>query len=224
MILEFFYAKFTQRWVIIVSIAVLFGGNYYLKTPTPLVDEKKTKLEISFISTGLEWEPYRSSDGYFDIEQNYTIKFGLIPWVKFKPDNISLIDLYGNPYYNSLNYGLSGEYVIINGSRWNSTNVIIKGKRHEYNLPKFYNLSKKQYNETVQIWDINFTNPYGFFIKIDEFVIVKNQQLKLINYNLNSVPDANLREQGSIFVSKVWLDPYVPNQSITLFFEKNSTI
>lgn len=75
---------------IIVTIAVLFGGNYYLKTPTPLVDEKKTKLEISSISTGLEWEPYRSSDGYFDVEQNYTIKFRLIPWVKFKPDNISL--------------------------------------------------------------------------------------------------------------------------------------
>lgn len=223
------FSKFiseNKKWIIsillIIFISSALTGLYLFKTTVgPAENDKQTGLEIPIIDT--KWSSNRNLDGYFIVEKNYTITFGLIPWTKFKPDNISLMDKHGDPYYISPNYRLSGEYVIIKNSRRNTINVIIKGKNYDNALPKIYNISKKEFNETVQIWNVNFTTPYDFDIKIDDFVIAKDKQLKLIDHKMNNIPAFNIKfneEPDNIFISEVELKKHEQNQSITLIFNK----
>lgn len=155
--------------VLIISVVAALIGTHFLKTTTQLVDEQKTTLEIPRIET---WNRSNIS-GDFDIAQKYKITFGLIPWIKFRP-NISLIDESGKPYHPEPepDYYLAGEYVIVNGSRMNSTNITLVGKKHEDNLPKIYKLEAKDLNDSVKRWNLIFTNPYDLYIKIDAFDIM----------------------------------------------------
>ncbi|MDO9097440.1 MAG: hypothetical protein Q7U60_04910, partial [Candidatus Methanoperedens sp.] len=112
-------------------------------------------------------------------------------------------------------------------------NVILYGRNEETNISKFHTLDIKDLNDTIQIWEIKFNNPYSFDLEINYAVIDKNKQLKLINYNKNNLRlnEMRLKEimdnpadyQYQIFIKDIGL-PYekelYPNQSITLFFEK----
>lgn len=213
--------------VIIVVIAALFGGKYYLKTTTQFIDERSTKLEIP----RLEREIYRDNiTGYFDVVQNYKITFRLIPWVKFSP-NISFSDESGKPYDPERNYNLKGDYITINGSSWNTTNVTLYGKRHEDNLPKIYNITKKYFNDSIEVWDINFIDPYEFGIVIRQVSFKRDNQLEYINHSINNlITDENGKIQldndvitfNDIVVSGNRGKSGYANQSIAIYFKKNN--
>lgn len=89
-----------------------------------------------------------------------------------------MIDIYGKPYREYPNYTFKGEYeVIINGSQWNNVNVSLNGKKRDNNITRFYKIEKNNLNETVQRWDIIFSNPYDIMLKF----------MKLISKRINSL-------------------------------------
>ncbi len=212
--------------IIVITIGASLGGMYFFNTTNELTDQKNTGLEISKIET---WNRSNLS-GIFDVEQHYTIKFSYIPWIKIKP-NISLIDSYGKPYYTRPNYIFRGEYeVIINDSKWSTINVSLNGKKRDNNLPRIYKIEKKDFNETVQRWDMIFTNPYDMYIKIYEVDIEKDKQFnQLINYNITNMDFdkealdetlINKQNKETITIKDVGVRHKSRNlnQSITLFF------
>jgi len=218
--------------IIIMFVGAFFIGTYYLKTTSQFIDEKSTGLEIPRIET---WKYRNNLSGIFDVEQYYTIKFLYIPWIKIK-SNISLIDIYGKPYREYPNYTFRGEYeVIINGSRWSNVNVSLKGKKLDNNITRFYKIEKNNLNETVQRWDIIFSNPYDLYVKIYEIDIEKDNQFnQFINYNITNLRfnkealDEILRnpqDQETVSIKDVGVrhNSLNLNQSITLFFSKNNT-
>ncbi|MCZ7393203.1 MAG: hypothetical protein ABOK23_03575 [Candidatus Methanoperedens sp.] len=117
---------------------------------------------------------------------------------------------------------------MIKNSSWNKINVILYGRKEENNISKFYTLDIKDLNDTIQMWKIKFNNSYQFDIEINEAVIDESKQLKFINYNknnlrLNDIIDNPTNQQ--IIIRNVGLphEEIYSNQSITLFFEKNTT-
>lgn len=209
---------------IIVIIAVLFGGNYYLKTTTQIVEEKTTRLIIDDMFINRD---HLNISGDYYVEQNYSIKFGLIPWTKMRP-NITLRDSSDNP--TNANYNFDGGYLLINNSRWfNTTNVILYGRKKD-NVPPFYTLKIKDLNETNQRWDITFYTNYTYDIDIHAVDIEKGN-LRLINYTTDNLalddvvnnPTDHYIVLKHVWFAKYW-HPQYANHSITLFFEKNNTI
>jgi len=215
--------------IIVITIGASFVGMFFFNTTTELLDQQNKGLEIPRIET---WNRSNLS-GIFDVEQHYTIKFSYIPWIKIKP-NISLMDNNGKPYYTNSNYTFRGEYeVIINDSKWNTINVSLNGKKRDNNLPRIYKIEKKDFNDTVQRWDIIFTNPYDMYINIYEFDIEKDKQFnQFINYSsndmdfdkegLNQTLKNNYNDQ-TLAIKDVGVrhNSRNLNQSITLFFATN---
>lgn len=229
----------TKRSLFIIYIIILLGssliGMYFLKPTIQLIDEQKKGLEIPIIET----KEYRNNlTGDFDVEQKFKITFGLIPWAKFRP-NISLIDKYGNPYHSKPeNYYFTGEYVIINGSTWNSTNITLIGKKHEDNLVKIYKIEKKYLNDSFQIINLIFTNPYDLYINIYLVdIAIMDAGFELVSYNITGLHfdkeareslDEILRNQTykeTVTIKDIGVrhESLHLNQSITLFLKKNNT-
>ena len=219
------YKTNTKRLLFIILIfslivTVPIGGKHLLKTSVQLVEEKPlNRLEIPVIET---WGTKNNITGDFDVEQNYSITFGLIPWVKLKP-TISL-DESGKSYCIDPKSSFDGEYLTINGSRWNTINVILCGKKRDNNIPKIYEINKAKLNETFQKWEIKFTNPFDSYIKIHEVILEKDRQLKFSYYEKNNMDFVEIKtDQSDIIVItqvSIWHKNRYPNQSITLFFEK----
>ena len=211
--------------ILIIFVAAALIGTYFLKTTTQVMEETPDRLAIQEIFINREYGPLQ---GYSILRQNYTIRFGLIPWVKIKP-NITLKGEFDQQFTTYPYYNFSGEYLLVKNQSWNTINVIIPGRRLENDISKnFYSLTKKDFNDTVQIWMINFSNPYPYDIEILYIIVEKDKQLKLINHDKN-----NLRLDGitneptdhQITIKNVGLphEKIYSNQSITLFFEKNNT-
>lgn len=222
-----FILKNKKLWalmILLISVVAALAGTYFLKTTTQLVDEKTNRLIIDDIFINRD---HLNISGDYYVEQNYSIKFGLIPWTKMRP-NITLRDSLDNP--TNANYNFDGGYLLINNSRWfNTTNVILYGRKKD-NVPPFYTLKIKDLNETNQRWDIIFYTNYTYDIDIYAVNIEKGN-LRLINYTtdnlaLNEVvnnPTDHYIVLKHVWFAKYWLPQYA-NHSITLFFEKNSTI
>ncbi len=210
--------------ILIISVAAALIGTYFLKTTTQLVDEKTNRLIIDDIFINRD---HLNISGDYYVEQNYSIKFGLIPWTKMRP-NITLRDSSDNP--TNANYNFDGGYLLINNSRWfNTTNVILYGRKKD-NVPQFYTLKIKDLNETNQRWDITFYTNYTYDIDIHAVDIEKGN-LRLINYTTDNLalydvvnnPTDHYIVLKHVWFAKYWLPQYA-NHSITLFFEKNNTI
>jgi hypothetical protein len=134
---------------IILIIFGLFTGKYLTKTPTQIVEEKTDRLIINFIYTTIyDWQDVNITGDYY-VEQNYSIKFGLIPWTKIRP-NITLRDKYDMPTDPSYNF--MQNYIYVNNSWFNTTNIILRGKKEESNIPIFYTLKIRDLNKTTQRW------------------------------------------------------------------------
>lgn len=225
-----------KKWaissMIIISVLAALIGMYFLNPTYELVYHNEDRLEITDLDvnrggniTVLPW-------GNFKITQTYRIKYQYIPWVNVK-SNISLVDYYGRPYKEQENHLFKvNNNVIINGSRWSTLNASLIGMKHT-NLPQIYTIEKKNVNKSHQIWNINFTNPYEFYIKIYRLNIIKDEQLKLINYKINNLDfdqekldesTKNPIDKNIITINDVgiWGKNVYPNQSITLFFEINN--
>ncbi|NJD77356.1 MAG: hypothetical protein FIB08_09720 [Candidatus Methanoperedens sp.] len=208
---------------IIVVIAFLFIGYYSLKTTTQLEEEEPDRLIIDsmFITRA-----NRTVSGDFFVRQNYSVKFGAIPWVKIKP-NITLKNSLDEP--TNL-YPFRGDYLLINNSRFNTTNIILYGKKEISNLPNsyFYELEISSLNDTVQKWDIIFNNSYNYTIEINEAIIDPMRELKFINYSRNNLSLGDvINEDQRIIIRRVWIAPDLSkiysNRSISLFFESKNT-
>ncbi len=218
--------KTTIKWslliifIIIFIVVAPFTGIYLLKTTTQLVDEKPDRFIIDsmFITRA-----YRNISGDFFVWQNYSIKFGIIPWAKFKP-NISLKNRFDEP---ANSYSFRGDYILINNSGFNTTNVILYGKKEINNLPKFYlyTFEISDLNDTIQKWDIKFNNSYPYDIEINEVIIDPARELRFINYHPGNLSLGDIiNEEQRIIIRHVWIAPdpnkIYSNRSITLFFEK----
>lgn len=220
-----------KKWVIIISILAALIGMYCLNTTSELVYHNKDRLEITELSINGNSNLIISPVGY--ITQIYRIKYQFIPWVKIN-SNISLVDSSGKPYKQYENYSFIGKNdVIISGSRWGTINASLIGIKQD-NLPRIYTFEKKEVNKTHQIWNISFTNPYEFYIKIYRLGIGKDEKLKLINYKINNLDfdkeklDESIKnpiDKNLITINDVGIrgKNVYPNQSITLFFEINNT-
>lgn len=207
---------------IIVLIAVLFVGKYYLKTTTQMVEEEPHKLVIDDLFIN---RPNFNLSGEFFVWQNYSIKFGLIPWAKIKL-NLSSVD--ESDKTKTPDYNFSGNYLFIKNASWNTINVKLYGWKQEYNISEFHTLKISDLNDTIQRWDINFYNHYPYYIEIYE-VVVEKGNLKLINYVKNLAlgevvnnPTDHQITIKHVELPKYWLPQYA-NHSISLFFKKNNS-
>ncbi len=206
---------------IIILITAALTGKYFLKTTTQIAEEKSHMLVIENMFINRQ---NVNLSGYLFVWQNYSIKFGLIPYAKIKP-NISFKDRFGDTLTSGYNF--SGDYLLIKNSSWNKINVILYGRKEENNISKFYTLDIKDLNDTIQMWKIKFNNSYPFDIEINYLIVEKSKELKFINYTknnlrLNEIVNDNptdhqiaIRGVGLPYEKKLY-----PNQSITLFFEK----
>ncbi len=169
-------------FLIVLIVVAPFTGIYLLKTTTQLVEEKSDRLIIDSMPIT---RAYRNISGDFFVWQNYSIKFGIMPWAKIKP-NISLKNRFDEPV-NS--YSIRGDYILINNSRFNTTNVILYGKKEINNVPNsyFYTLETSDFNDTIQRWDIIFNNTYPYDIEINEVIIDPARELKFINYHRSNL-------------------------------------
>jgi hypothetical protein len=105
-------------------------------------------------------------------------------------------------------------------------NVTLIGYQNLNVNKDFYDLTKEDLNGTFQQWSIKFDNPYPYNIEIEELVIKKNNQLKLIKHEPNNlryekVMDAH--DGNSVVITDVGLENIYPNKSITLIFVKDET-
>ncbi|MCK4798607.1 MAG: hypothetical protein KAT05_14600 [Spirochaetes bacterium] len=219
-------------FIVIISILAALIGIYCLNTTSELVYHNEDRLEITDLDINRGGNITVSPMGNFDITQIYRIKYQFIPWVKIN-SNISLVDSSGKPYKQYENYSFNGKNdVIINGSRWSTIDAYLIGIKQD-NLPRIYTLEKKEVNETHQIWNISFTNPYEFYIKIYRLNIVNDEKLKLINYKINNLNfnkeklDESIKNpiyKNIITINDVgiWGKNVHSSQSITLFFEVNN--
>ena len=207
---------------IFILIAAPIGGTYLLKTSVQLVKEETHMLVIDNLffnrqNSGISGDLY--------VWHNYSIEFGLIPWMKFKP-NISLENRHGENINSK--YNLSGDRLLIKNTSWNTIYVNLYGKKEMHDIPQFYTLNINDSNETYPQWELKFNNPYPYDVEIDHINFDKNQQLKLIKVDKNNlrlneiIGDINEPHMTIIKVRLPHGDIY-PNQSITLFFEKNNT-
>lgn len=203
--------------LILIIIGIL--GSYFGRTTTQIIEEKTERLVIDEMYIHPYYWQEVNISGYYQVEQNYSIKFGLIPWIKIRP-NITLKDGYNmpkNPNYN---------FIYINNSWFNTTNIILRGIKEESNIPKFYTLKIRDLNETTQRWDIEFNNTYLYPIEIYYVNVFQPPELKYIKYvqsdglSLNEV----VMENSRIIIKRVTIHPESetinPNRSITLYFEK----
>ncbi len=206
--------------VIIISVVAALIGTYFLRT-TSQMEEEPNRLVIEDLYINL---PNVNLTGTFFVTQNYTIKFGLIPWAKIEL-NISSAD--GSDKTKTSDYNFSGNYLYIKNLSWNTINVKAYGWKKEYNISKFHTLKITDLNNTIQRWEINFYNPHPYDIDINEVVIEKGGQLKFINYSkeLSGEVADNPTDHRMIIkhveLPKYWNTKYA-NYSITLFFEKNN--
>lgn len=221
------YKTYKKKALFIIFIIILIGasftGIYLLKTTTLINEEKPDVLLIPdmFID-----RPNGILSGDLYVWQNYSIRFGLIPYAKIKP-NISFRNRLGENTVSDYNF--SGDYLLIKNSSWNTINVIFYGRKEETNISQFHTLDIKDLNDTSQIWDIRFNNPYSFDIEINSASIDKHKQLKLINSKKNNLRFMEIiddPDNSHIIIKQLGLphEEIYPNQSITLFFEKNNTI
>lgn len=208
---------------IIVIIAVLFVGNYYLKTTAQFVKEEPNKLVINDLFVN---RSNNNLSGTLFVSQNYTLKFGLIPWGRIRL-NISSVE---SDNVKTPDYNFSGNYLYIKNSSWNTISVELYGWKQEYNISEFHTLKINDLNNTIQRWDINFYNPHPYDIYINEVVVEMGNQLRYNNYtrdNLAPFDIVNNPTDHYIVIQHVWLPrywlPQYANHSITLFFEKNKT-
>lgn len=208
---------------IIIIIATLFIGYYYLKTTAQIVEEKPNRLVIDTLFIN---RPNVNLSGTLFVTQNYTIKFRLIPWTKIKL-NISSVD--ESDRTKILDYNFSGNYLFIKNSSWNTITVKPYGWKKEYNIFEFHTLKISDLNDTIQRWDINFYNPYLYDIEIYWVVVERGNQLKLINYSKDLALDEVVNDptDHQVTIKHVWLPKYwqpeFANYSISLFFEKNNS-
>ncbi|MFZ3383640.1 MAG: hypothetical protein WA144_06920 [Candidatus Methanoperedens sp.] len=210
------------KYIVLFSLILLVG--YISDTPYQLKEEKNTSVEVQRIDLR---ENNENLTGFLDVEQNYTIFFRHLPWIKFKPD-ISLTN--GIYYYKESNYTVSGEYVFVNGTSWKTVNISLKGRKYETNVPKIYEIEKIDLNETIQVWNIRFFNQYDNGIKIHQIVIGNDEKLKLLDFKKYLMSfdveklDENIKIQqtSNLTIDKlrVWDNYISSNHSITLFFEK----
>lgn len=219
-------------FIVIISILAALIGIYCLNTTYELVDHNENRLEIPNLDINRGGNITISPVGNFNITQIYRIKYQFIPWVNIK-SNMSLVDSSGNPYKKQENYLFKGKNdVIINGYRWSTINVGLIGIKQD-NLPRIYTIEKKNVNESHQIWNINVTNPYEFYIKIYRLNIIKDEKLKLINYKINNLDfdqeklDESIKnpiDKNLITINDVgiWGKNVHSSQSISLFFEINN--
>lgn len=147
--------------------------------------------------------------------------------MKIKP-NITSKDEFDQQYPTNPYYNFSGEHLLVKNQSWSTTNVIIPGRRLEHNISKnFYSLAKKDFNDTIQIWEIKFRNPYPYNIEILNIVVEKDKHLKLVNYNSNlrSSEIVNEPTDHQMTIKHVSLPhgEMYSNLSITLSFEKNNS-
>ncbi len=221
------YKTYKKKALFIIFIIILIGasftGIYLLKTTTLINEEKPDVLLIPYMFID---RPNGILSGDLYVWQNYSIRFGLIPYAKIKP-NISFRNRLGENTVSDYNF--SGDYLLIKNSSWNTINVIFYGRKEEKNISQFHTLDIKDLNDTSQIWDIRFNNPYSFDIEINSASIDKHKQLKLINYTKNNLRFMGIiddPDNSHIIIKQLGLphEEIYPNQSITLFFEKNNTI
>ena len=219
-------------FIVIISILAALIGIYCLNTTSELVYHHEDRLKITDLDINRGGNITVSPMGNFDITQIYRIKYQFIPWIKIN-SNMSLVDSSGKPYQQYENYSFNGKNdVIINGPRWSTIDAYLIGIKQD-NLPRIYTLEKKDVNETHQIWNISFTNPYEFYVEIYRLNIVNDEKLKLINYKINNLDfdkeklDESIKNpiyKNIITINDVgvWGKNVYPNQSITLFFEINN--
>jgi heme/copper-type cytochrome/quinol oxidase subunit 2 len=224
--------KLAISFMVIISISAALIGMYGLNTTYELVNHNENRLEITDLDINRGGNITISPVGNFYITQIYRIKYQFIPWVKIT-SNISLVDSSGKPYTQHENYSFNGKNdVIISNSRWSTINASLIGIKPD-NLPRIYTLEKKEVNETHQIWNISFTNPYEFYIKIYRLNIVNDEKLKLNDYKINNLDfdkeklDESIKNpvyKNIITINDIgiWGKNVNPNQSISLFFEINN--
>jgi len=126
----------------------------------------------------------------------------------------------------------SQEYQLFGGEFWRKIGVCVYTflyvKRHENNLPKFYNITKKYLNDSVEVWDIKFTDPYEFGIVIRQVSFLSDKQLEYINHSINNlITDENGKiqldnEEITFNYIIVRCNSCYANQSITIFFKKKN--
>lgn len=208
---------------IILIILGLFTGQYLTKTTTQIVEEKN-RLVIGEMYIYSYYSPEVNISGDYYVKQNYSIKSGLIPWTKIRP-NITLRDIVDNP--TNPNYNFASGYLLINNSRFNTTYVTLYGRETDNNLPKFYTLEIKDLNDTIQRWDIEFNNTYSYPIEIYYVIVNQREGLKYIKYNRSALSlNEVVMENGRVIIKRVEIYPdtakIYSNRSITLYFEKYS--
>lgn len=155
--------------------------------------------------------------GNYRVEQNISIKFGLIPWTKIKP-NITFQDINGN-FMNVQDYDFATGYLYEKDIPFNTKYVQLMGIKKGY-VPQFYILEIKDLNDTIQRWDIKFNNTNSYPIDIFAIKLVTNG-LKYINCSTRDMP---LPDVAGDVIDHVNIpsDPskIYSNWSITLYFEK----
>lgn len=209
---------------IILIIFGLFTGKYLTKTTTQIVEKTERLVIDEMYIHPYYWQEVNIS-GDYQVEQNYSIKFGLIPWTKIRP-NITLRDGYNVP--TNPNYNFMQNSLYINNSWLNTTNIILRGIKEGSNIPKFYTLKIIDLNETTQRWDIEFNNIYSYPIEIYYLTVYQPPELKYIKYEKSDGLSLNevVMENSHTIIKRVTIHPESdninPNQSITLYFEKYS--
>lgn len=210
--------------IMFISAGAALTGKYFLKTTTQIVEKTERLVIDEMYIHQYYWQEVNIS-GDYQVEQNYSIKFGLIPWTKIRP-NITLRDGYNVP--TNPNYNFMQNSLYINNSWLNTTNIILRGIKEERNIPKFYTLKIIDLNETTQRWDIEFNNINSYPIEIYYLTVYQPPELKYIKYEKSDGLSLNevVMENSHTIIKRVTIHPESdninPNQSIILYFEKYS--